>query len=161
MGPIVFAYDGTDTAAFAIGQASGQLGTARDAIVACVWRPVDVGFEPVAGRRFRCTMASEVERAAQETAAQGADIATQAGFRARPRTIQGAPTYRGLINLAEQHACSLIVIGSHHRTGVLGYLTNSVAAATVSHFRHSVLVIRKPAVAASNVPRSTALPAGR
>jgi nucleotide-binding universal stress UspA family protein len=36
------------------------------------------------------------------------------------------------------------VIGSHQRSGLLGHLAGSVAAATVSHFESSVLVIHQP-----------------
>lgn len=136
-GPVIFAYDGSDTAAFAIEGASSQLGGEREAIVACVWRPVDVCFKPVPGRRLRTCAAKEVERAAQETATAGVAIARRHGFRASARTIEAAPTFKGLITLADEWGCPLIVLGSNRRTG-------SVAGATVKHFPRSVLVIRKP-----------------
>jgi nucleotide-binding universal stress UspA family protein len=136
-GPVIFAYDGSDDAAFAIEGASEQLGPDREAIVACVWRPVDVCFKPVPGRRLRTCVAKEVERAAHETAAAGVAIARRHGFRASARTIAAAPTFKGLIDLAEEWGCPLIVLGSGARTG-------SVAGATVKHFPRSVLVIRKP-----------------
>jgi nucleotide-binding universal stress UspA family protein len=148
-GPVIFAYDGTDTAAFAIEQASTQIGTDRDAIVACVWRPVDVCFTPVPGRRFRSCVAKEVERAAHETAAAGVALARQFGFRACARTIEAAPTWKGLITLADEWECPMIVLGSRQHTGLFGSRTGSVAGATVSHFPRSVLVIRKPDEVAS------------
>jgi nucleotide-binding universal stress UspA family protein len=144
MGPVIFAYDGTDHAAFAIEQASSQLGTNRDAIVACVWRPVDVCFKPVPGRRLRACIAKEVERAAHETAAAGVAIARAAGFQACARTIEAAPTWKGLITLADEWECPLIVLGSRHHNRFFGNRTGSVAGATVSHFKRSVLVIHKP-----------------
>jgi nucleotide-binding universal stress UspA family protein len=147
-GPVIFAYDGTDTAAFAIEQAAAQIGADRDAIVACVWRPVDVCFTPVPGRRIRSCVATEVERAAHETAAAGVALAREFGYRARARTIEAAPTWKGLITLADQWGCPLIVLGSRHHTGLFGNRTGSVAGATVSHFPRSVLVIRKPVDAA-------------
>jgi nucleotide-binding universal stress UspA family protein len=153
-GPVIFAYDGSDTAAFAIEGASSQLGSDREAIVACVWRPVDVCFKPVPGRRFRACVAKEVERAAHETAAVGVDLARRHGFRACARTIEAAPTFRGLITLADEWECPLIVLGSSHRSGVLGPRTGSVAGATVKHFPRSVLVIRKPDDVAT-VPAAT------
>jgi nucleotide-binding universal stress UspA family protein len=144
MGPVIFAFDGTEHAAFAIEQASAQLGN-RDAIVACVWRPVDVCFKPVEGRRLRTCVAKEVERAAHETAAAGVAIAREAGFRACARTIEAAPTWKGLITLADEWECPLIVLGSrHHNRSLFGSRTGSVAGATVSHFKRSVLVIHKP-----------------
>jgi hypothetical protein len=36
LGPVLFAYDGSELAAFAIEQAGRQLATARDALVVCV-----------------------------------------------------------------------------------------------------------------------------
>jgi nucleotide-binding universal stress UspA family protein len=155
--PVIFAYDGSDTAAFAIEQASAQIGADRDAIVACVWRPVDVCFKPVPGRRLRSCVAKEVERAAHETAAAGVALARHHGFRACARTIEAAPTFKGLITLADEWECPLIVLGSRRHTGLFGHRTGSVAGATVSHFPRSVLVIRKPddvaTVPASEVAR--------
>jgi hypothetical protein len=44
--PVVFAYDGSELAAFAIERAATQLAPGRDALVVCVWQPADVGFTP-------------------------------------------------------------------------------------------------------------------
>jgi nucleotide-binding universal stress UspA family protein len=144
-GPAIFAYDGSDLAAFAIEQAGLQLAPGREAIVVCVWQPADVGFVPVKGRELHAAAANEVKAAAEETAAQGARLAEQAGFQARTQTVEAAPTWKGLVKVAEDHKCGLIVIGSHQRHGLLGHLSGSVAAATISHFESSVLVIHQPA----------------
>lgn len=143
-GPAIFAYDGSDLAAFAIEQAGIQLSPGREALVVCVWQPADVGFKPVAGRHLHAAAANEVEEAARETAADGAELANNAGFEARPVTVEAAPTWKGLVQVANEHRCGLIVIGSHQRSGLLGHLAGSVAAATISHFESSVLVIHQP-----------------
>jgi nucleotide-binding universal stress UspA family protein len=143
-GPAIFAYDGSDLAGYAIEQAGLQLVAGREAIVVCVWQPADVGFLPVEGRHLHAAAANEVEEAAKETAAHGAAIAAKAGFKARPLTVEAAPTWKGLVQVADEHKCGLIVIGSHQRSGLLGHLAGSVAAATVSHFESSVLVIHQP-----------------
>lgn len=143
-GPAIFAYDGSDLAGYAIEQAGIQLAPGREAIVVCVWQPADVGFMPVEGRHLHAAAANEVEEAARETAAHGAALAERAGFAARPVTVEAAPTWKGLVQVAEEHRCGLIVIGSHQRSGLLGHLAGSVAAATVSHFESSVLVIHQP-----------------
>lgn len=143
-GPAIFAYDGSDLAAYAIEQAAIQLAPGREALVVCVWQPSDVGFKPIEGRHLHAAAANEVEEAAKETAAHGAKIAERAGFRAQPLTVEAAPTWKGLVKVAEDHRCGLIVLGSHQRSGLLGHLAGSVAAATVSHFESSVLVIHKP-----------------
>jgi len=143
-GPAIFAYDGSDLAGYAIEQAGLQLVAGREAIVVCVWQPADVGFLPIEGRHLHAAAANEVEEAAKETAAHGAEIAAKAGFKARPLTVEAAPTWKGLVQVADEHKCGLIVIGSHQRSGLLGHLAGSVAAATVSHFESSVLVIHQP-----------------
>jgi nucleotide-binding universal stress UspA family protein len=143
-GPAIFAFDGSDLAAYAIEQAGIQLAPGREALVVVVWQPADVGFVPVEGRKLHAAAANEVAAAAEETAARGAELAEQAGFRARGLTVEAAPTWKGLVKVAAEHRCGLIVIGSHQRSGLLGHLAGSVAAATVSHFESSVLVIHKP-----------------
>jgi nucleotide-binding universal stress UspA family protein len=144
LGPAIFAYDGSDLAAYAIEQAGIQLAPGREALVVVVWQTGDVGFAPVEGRVLHAAAANEVEEAAKETADSGVALADQAGFRARPVTVEAAPTWKGLVEVADEHRCGLIVIGSHQRSGLLGHLAGSVAAATVSHFQSSVLVIHKP-----------------
>jgi len=144
VGPAIFAYDGSDLAAYAIEQAGFQLAAGREAIVVVVWQPADVGFVPIEGKTLHAAAANEVKEAAGETAAHGAKLAEQAGFVARPLTVEAAPTWKGLVEVAEENRCGLIVIGSHQRGGLLGHLAGSVASATVSHFENSVLVIHKP-----------------
>jgi nucleotide-binding universal stress UspA family protein len=143
-GPAIFAYDGSDLAGYAIEQAGIQLASGREAIVVVVWQPADVGFMPVQGRHLHAAAANEVEEAASETAAHGAELAEKVGFKARPLTVEAAPTWKGLVQVANDHKCGLIVIGSHQRSGLLGHLAGSVAAATISHFESSVLVIHQP-----------------
>jgi nucleotide-binding universal stress UspA family protein len=144
VGPAIFAYDGSDLAAYAIEQAARQLAPGREALVVCVWQPADVGFVPAKGRKLQAAAANEVEAAAQETAEEGADLAKEAGFDPRPLTVEAAPTWKGLVEVAEDHRCGLIVIGSHQRHGLLGHLAGSVAAATIAHFDSNVLVIHRP-----------------
>ena len=144
VGPAIFAYDGSELAAYAIEQSGRQLVPGREALIVVVWQPADVGFIPVEGKELHAAAANEVEQAAQETAAQGVQLAEAAGFAARPVTVEAAPTWKGLVKVAEDHRCGLIVIGSHQRSGLLGHLAGSVAAATVSHFASSVLVVHKP-----------------
>ena len=144
VGPAIFAYDGSDLAAYAIEQAGRQLVPGRAALVVVVWQPADVGFMPVHGKELHAAAANEVEAAAEETAAEGVRLAEAAGFKARAETVEAAPTWKGLVQVAEEHTCGLIVIGSHQRSGLIGHLAGSVASATVSHFETSVLVIHKP-----------------
>jgi nucleotide-binding universal stress UspA family protein len=144
-GPVVFAYDGSELAAFAIERAATQLAPGRDALVVCVWQPVDVGFTPsdnghLAGH-FDADQATEVRRAAERTAADGAALAVAAGFRAWSKAVEAAPTWRGIVATADEHDASLIVLGPHRRNGLLGHLQGSVAAAVVAHTTTPVLIV--------------------
>jgi nucleotide-binding universal stress UspA family protein len=139
--PILFVYDGSALAEIAIDRAARELATGREALVLCVWQPADVGFEPVNKRHFDADAANEVRQAAEETAAYGASLAQKAGFRAQGLTIETAPTWKGIIKTADDHHASLIVLGAHRHSGLVGHLLGSVAAAVVSHATCSVLIV--------------------
>jgi len=141
--PVLFAYDGSELAKLAIEEAGRQLVPGREALVLCVWQPSDVGFEPVGGQHFDAQAADEVEKAAGETAAHGASLAEKAGFRAQSVAFQGAPTWKGIIAVAEERGASLIVLGSHRRSGIAGHLLGSVADAVAAHAKCAVLILRQ------------------
>jgi nucleotide-binding universal stress UspA family protein len=140
-GPVLLAYDGSELASLAIEQAGRQLAGGRDALIVCVWQPGDVGFLPTSERRFNAAEATEVRRAAEETAAHGASLAEKAGFRPQSMAIEAAPTWKGIVEVAKEREASLIVLGSHRRSGLAGHLLGSVTAAVVVHSASSVLVV--------------------
>jgi nucleotide-binding universal stress UspA family protein len=142
-GPVLFAYDGSELARLGIEEAGRQLAPGREALVLCVWQPADVGFIPIDDRHLNAQDASEVQQAAEETAAQGAALAEKSGFRARSKAVESAPTWKGIVETAEECDASLIVLGSHRRSGVFGRLLGSVAAAVVTHSPFSVLVVHE------------------
>ena len=115
----------------------------REALVVCVWQPADVGFVPVSEQHFDATEATEVRKAAEQTAAHGAALADQAGFRAQSLAVEAAPTWQGIVEAAEQHGASLIVLGPHGRSGLVGHLLGSVTAAVVAHTACSVLIVHQ------------------
>jgi nucleotide-binding universal stress UspA family protein len=141
--PVLFAYDGSELAQLAIEQAGDLLAPGRTALVLCVWQPADVGFVPVDDRHFDAQNATEVMEAAQHTAAHGASLAENAGFQSESIAVEAAPTWKGIIKTAEEHKASLIVLGSHRRSGLAGHLLGSVAAAVVTHSASSVLVVHQ------------------
>jgi nucleotide-binding universal stress UspA family protein len=141
--PVLFAYDGSDLAQLAIEDAGNLLGPGRTAVVLCVWQPADVGFVPVDDTHFDAQNATEVQEAAERTAAHGASLAETAGFQSQSIAFKAAPTWKGILKVAEEHNASLIVLGSHRRSGLAGHLLGSVAAAVVSHSATSVLVVRQ------------------
>jgi nucleotide-binding universal stress UspA family protein/MFS family permease len=142
-GPVLIAYDGSELAASAIKQAGDQLQAGREALVLCVWQPVDVGFIPVNGSHFDAAQATEVHKAAEETAAHGASLAANAGFSARQLTVEAPCSWKGIVQAAEQNDASLIVIGSHRHNGFTGHLRGSVAAAVVTHAKTPVMIVHQ------------------
>lgn len=144
MAPVLIAYDGSDLAAFAIESAGRELAPGREAVVAVVWHPADVGFTPADGRHLHAAAADEVQAAAEQTAARGAELARAAGFAARGVAVNAAPTWQGLVEAAEEHGATLIVFGAHHRSGLLGHLAGSVTNATAARFDGAVLVVHRP-----------------
>jgi nucleotide-binding universal stress UspA family protein len=79
----------------------------------------------------------------EETAAHGALLAQRAGFRPHSIAVETAPTWKGIVAVANEHEASLIVLGSHRRTGLAGHLLGSVATAVVAHSPASVLVVHQ------------------
>jgi nucleotide-binding universal stress UspA family protein len=141
-GPVIFAYDGSELAQLAIEDAARQIAPGRDALVVCVWQPGDVGFVPSSDQHFDAAEATEVRSAAEETAARGASLAEDAGFRTQSLAIRAAPTWKGIVELAEERGASLIVLGSHRRRGIAGRLLGSVSSAVIAHSETSVLITR-------------------
>jgi nucleotide-binding universal stress UspA family protein len=138
---VLFAYDGSELAKLAIEYSAQQLVPGREALVVSVWQPGDVGFVPSGERHLDAADASQVCRAAEEIAAQGASLAEKAGFRAQSIAVQAAPTWKGIVDVAEKREANLIVLGSHRRSGLAGHLLGSVAAGVVAHSPSSVLVV--------------------
>jgi nucleotide-binding universal stress UspA family protein len=142
-GPVLFAYDGSDLAENAITEAGRLLSVDRDALVLTIWEPFNVGFLPVREVDFNAARADEVRKAAEETAAYGASLAQAAGFRAQSMAAEAAPTWKGIVDAADEHNASLIVLGSHGRSGLTGIVVGSVASAVAAHSRRSVLIVHR------------------
>jgi nucleotide-binding universal stress UspA family protein len=140
-GPVLFAYDGSELAKLAIDEAGRQLAPGRDALVVCVWQTGDLGFLPTDGLQLNAAEATEVRKAAEDVAAAGASLAEKAGFRAQSVAVTAAPTWKGIVAIANERKASLIVLGSHSRRGLARHLLGSVAAAVVAHSGASVLVV--------------------
>jgi nucleotide-binding universal stress UspA family protein len=142
-GPVLFAYDGSELAKLAIEETARQLGPERDALVLTVWQPFDVGFVPTVALRVNAAEIAGVRDAAERTAADGASLANAAGFKARGLEAEAAPTWKGIVHVADEQDASLIVLGSHGRTGLAGVLLGSVAEAVAAHSRRSVLIVHR------------------
>jgi nucleotide-binding universal stress UspA family protein len=140
-GPILFAYDGSDLAKGAIAEAGRLLGAGRDAVVLTVWEPLDVKFVPPAAIPIDSQLVGQIKDAAETTAAEGASLAEAAGFGAESATAETVPTWQGIVDVADGRGASIIVLGSHGRTGLANVLLGSVAGAVAEHSRRSVLIV--------------------
>jgi nucleotide-binding universal stress UspA family protein len=137
--PVLFAYDGSDFAKAAIEVAGRQLGSGRPAIVLTVWQPLEaVPFSGVAGTNQEID--DGFAEQAMQVAEEGAELAKAAGFDARPLTERGTPTWRSIVDAADEKDASLIVLGSHGRTGIMELMLGSVAGAVASHTKRAVLI---------------------
>ena len=145
LGPVLFAYDGSDLAGLAIEEAGRQLEPGRDAVVLTVWRTFAVGFIPPPGVEFDAAASDEVNQAAEKTAAQGASMAQAAGFRAQSLAINEEPTWKGIARVADDYDASLIVLGSHGKSGLAGVFLGSVAGDVAAHSGRTVLIVHRHA----------------
>jgi nucleotide-binding universal stress UspA family protein len=144
-GPVLFAYDGSEHAKEAIRQAGRQLRGGREAIVLSVW-------EPFTAMPFAVTVAPPgledgIRDEARKVAEEGAALARESGFEAEAVVEQGDPIWQKIVESAEQHDASIVVMGSHGRTGIGLVLMGSVAAATARHTDRPVLIAHAITVA--------------
>jgi nucleotide-binding universal stress UspA family protein len=130
---VLFAYDGAELAGLAIEEAGRQLEPGRDAVVLTVWRPFAVGFTPPPEVKLDAAASDEVKSAAEEIATQGARMAQAASFRAQILAVEEAPTWKAIARVADDHDASLIVLGSHGKSGLTGVFLGSVASAVAAH----------------------------
>jgi nucleotide-binding universal stress UspA family protein len=145
LGPVLFAYDGSELSRLAIEEAGRQLESGRDAVVLTVWRPYGVGFIPPPEVKFDAAATQEVSNAAEETAAQGASMAHSAGFSAESLAVKEATTWKGIARVADDRNASLIVLGSHGKSGFTGIFLGSVASAVAAHSGRTVLIVHRRA----------------
>jgi nucleotide-binding universal stress UspA family protein len=142
-GLVLFSYDGSDLAKLAIEEAGRELGAGRNAATVTVWQPFNVGFLPAGGLEIDAKQTEQVRAAAKQTAAEGARLAEAAGFHTEAVEIEAAPTWKGIVEAAHARDASLIVLGSHGRSGLSGVLLGSVAEAVAAHFDRSVLIVHR------------------
>ena len=142
-GLVLIAYDGSELARDAAAEAGRQIGPGREALVLTVWQPFDVGFVTPRKLSLDAREAADVKGAAEQVATDGASLADAAGFKARGIATEAAPSWSGIVKVADAHDASLIVLGHHSRTGLTGVLIGSVAAAVANHSQRTVLIVHR------------------
>jgi nucleotide-binding universal stress UspA family protein len=163
VGPVLLGYDGSDAAQGAIASA-GRVLRGRDAVVVTVWESVGSAIlrnlpsgATAVGRDARGIAEDVMEEldaataeGAEATAAEGAGLATTAGFIARPvarRALARAAernavtVWRAILDAAEEEAAELIVLGSRGRSAVTSMVLGSVSYGVVNNSDRPVLII--------------------
>jgi nucleotide-binding universal stress UspA family protein len=80
--------------------------------------------------------------AAGERAAEGAELAREAGFDADPLPLkEDAKTWRAIVEAAIHHRARLTVVGAHGVSGIGRALLGSVSSAVLTHSGSPVLVV--------------------
>jgi nucleotide-binding universal stress UspA family protein len=90
-----------------------------------------------------------IEREARRVADDGARLARACGFDAQPVAERGDSIWHRIVQSAEEHDASIIVLGAHGRTGTQLVARGSVAAAAAEHTAKPVLIVHAPPQAAA------------
>jgi nucleotide-binding universal stress UspA family protein len=139
--PILICYDGSEEARHAMDPAFELLGPRR-AIV------LDVG-PPLTGAESMATMGMVPGAVFEELNADdalmraraGADQAVRAGFAAEARGGIAAPTWEGIVDVADEIDAAVIVLGSRGLNGFQETFEGSVSHQVAEHAGRPVLIV--------------------
>jgi nucleotide-binding universal stress UspA family protein len=143
--PILICYDGSDAAGHAFHAAAALLGPRRAVVL-------DVGPILTTAESY-AALSSVVPGTAFEElneddaltrARAGAELAREAGFRAEPRADLAAPTWEGIVDVADEIDAAVIVLGSRGATGARELLEGSISHEVAEHAKRPVLVVPPP-----------------
>jgi nucleotide-binding universal stress UspA family protein len=148
-GPVLFAYDGSTHARAAIERAGAVL-QHGPAVVATAWTSFE-DAAPAALLAMPKDMVGDAVRTlddanreeAEACAAEGAELASAAGFDAEPRAVRaGGPFFAALIKAADDLHASAIVAGSRGRSPLRSAVLGSVSTGLLHHTQRPVVVVR-------------------
>jgi len=153
---ILICYDGSADARSAVEHAA-ELFHDEPATVLTVWQPFleiaarsTVGFGLVPSIPDATEIDKASQKAARQTAEEGAELATGLGLRAEPMiSSQTTTTARAILAEADRVGARAIVMGSRGLTGVKSLLLGSVSHEVIQHADRTVAVVPSPEVAKS------------
>ena len=151
---ILICFDGSDDARSAIEHTAAFL-PGQPATVLTVWEPFlevltrsSFGVSPIASGVDVETIDDETRKRAEGLAEEGAELASHAGFDAKPRTCQQASSVaNAILDEAEEISATAIVMGSRGLTGVKSVLLGSVSHGVIQHADRTVIVVPSPKIA--------------
>jgi nucleotide-binding universal stress UspA family protein len=139
--PVLLCYDGSPGAREAIVRAA-ELVTRKRALVLSVWSgTVGMAVHGMAAEERALDTRQEQLAAAQ--ADEGSAAARAAGFASEPITACGSSegTWHAILEAADDHDASLIVVGARGLGPVKAALLGSVSEGVVRHARRPVMVV--------------------
>jgi nucleotide-binding universal stress UspA family protein len=143
--PILICYDGSDGAHRAIDAAAALLGPRR-AIVLDLGPPLTAAesfavMAPVApGAAFEELNEDDALRRART----GAERARRAGFDAEAQGGVAAPTWEGIVDVADSIDAAVIVVGSRGLDGARELFEGSISHQVAEHAGRPVLIVPPP-----------------
>jgi nucleotide-binding universal stress UspA family protein len=144
-GPILICYDSSDGADRAIDAAAALFGPGRATVL-------DLG-PPLTAAESLATLSPVVPGAAFEElnaadamtrAEVGAERARRAGWAADARSGIGAPTWEGIVDVADELDAKVIVLGSRGLNGAHELFEGSVSHDVAEHAGRPVLIVPPP-----------------
>ena len=143
---ILICYDGSDSAKHAIDAAAQILGPRRAVVL-------DVGPLLTAAESLAVmapvTPGAAFEELNEDDARQraqgGADRARRAGFDAEARADLAAPTWQGIVEVADEIDAAVIVLGSRGLGAARELFEGSVSHEVAEHADRPVLIVPPPA----------------
>ncbi len=147
-GPTLLGFDGSAEAGNAIARA-GELLEGRRALVAYVWTGLaevllhsDAGAMPAPIAEAAEEIDAADRERAEAVAAEGAQLALEAGFQAQPIVRhQRGNAWQTLRQCALEHHASAVVVGARGRSRVASVLLGSVSGGLAHHPPAPVLVV--------------------
>lgn len=152
---LLLAYDGSPDSQAAIAVA-GKLMGGQPATVVSVWEPFTVlmaragpGAALGAAGEDSAGIDAANERAARDTAEEGAERARRAGLKAEPRVLERGPSVaQTILDAARAGDATAIILGSRGLTGLKSMLLGSVSHEVLHNADRATLVVPSPAAAA-------------
>jgi nucleotide-binding universal stress UspA family protein len=139
-GPILICYDDSKGARHAIGAAAALL-PARRAVVLDVGPPLTVAESYAAVGGVVPDFEELNTEDALARARVGAEHASEAGLAAEARAEIDAPTWEGVVGVADEIGAAVIVVGSRGLTGAQELLKGSFSHQVAEHAGRPLLIV--------------------
>ncbi len=141
--PILICYDGSAGSLHAIAVAADVLASRR-AVVLNVGPFLSVAESYAPEGLQVADLDHLVFEEALTRAEAGAEVARAAGFQAEARADVEAPTWRGVLEIADDIDAAVIVVGSSGLTGIHALLEENVSGDVSEHAGRPVLIVPRP-----------------